>query len=56
MLHGYIERNILIEINKSHFLTTQKVKHIPKITDEENLKDLINDIYNYQGMHSIKNL
>ncbi|MCT7648243.1 tyrosine-type recombinase/integrase [Aliarcobacter butzleri] len=55
MLHGYIERNILIEINKSHFLTTQKVKHIPKITDEENLKDLINAIYNYQGMHSIKN-
>ncbi|MFW3373103.1 tyrosine-type recombinase/integrase [Aliarcobacter butzleri] len=55
MLHGYIERNILIEINKSHFLTTQKVKHIPKITDEENLKDLINAIYNYQGMHSIRN-
>ena len=55
MLHGYIERNILMEINKSHFLTTQKVKHIPKITDEENLKDLINAIYNYQGMHSIKN-
>ena len=55
MLHGYIERNILIEINKSHFLITQKVKHIPKITNEENLKDLINAIYNYQGMHSIKN-
>lgn len=55
MLHGYIDRNILMEINKSHFLPTQKVKHIPKITDEENLKDLINAIYNYQGMHSIRN-
>jgi len=55
MLHGFIDRNMLLEIDKNHFLTTQKVKHIPKITDEQILKELINSIYTYKGMYAIKN-
>jgi len=55
MLHGFIDRNILIEINKNHFLTTQNTKHIPKITNPDILKELVNAIYNYKGMSSIRN-
>jgi integrase len=54
-LQGYIDKNILLEVNKNHFLVTQKVKHFPKITDIENLKDLVNNIYNYKGHYSVKN-
>ena len=55
ILQGYIDKNILLEVNKNHFLVTQKVKHFPKITDIENLKDLVNNIYNYKGHYSVKN-
>ena len=54
-MQGYIDKNILLEVNKNHFLVTQKVKHFPKITDIENLKDLVNNIYNYKGHYSVKN-
>ncbi|HJE02538.1 tyrosine-type recombinase/integrase [Aliarcobacter thereius] len=37
------------------YLQKQEVKHFSKITDEKILKELVEDIYNYRGMHSIRN-
>ena len=55
VLHGYCERNLLVEINKSHVLNKRIVKHMPKITDTKVLKELVNSIYEYQGTYSIRN-
>lgn len=55
VLHGYCERNLLNDINKSHVLIKRVVKHMPKITDKEILKELVNAIYSYHGSFSIKN-
>ncbi len=55
MMNGYCERNLLIEMNKSLLITKQIVKHMPKITDKEIFKELVNSIYNYHGGFSVKN-
>jgi integrase len=55
MMNGYCERNLLIEMNKSLLITKQTVKHMPKITDIEIFKELVNSIYNYHGGFSVKN-
>lgn len=55
MMSGYCERNLLIEMNKSLLITKQTVKHMPKITDQEIFKELVNSIYNYHGGFSVKN-
>ncbi len=55
MMNGYCERNLLIEMNKSLLITKQVVKHMPKISDLEIFKELVNSIYNYHGGFSVKN-
>jgi integrase len=55
VLHGYCERNLLNDISKAHVLIKRTVKHMPKITDEKVLKELVNAIYNYHGGFSIRN-
>lgn len=54
---GYITQNIFenTKAEKEYYIEKQKVKHFSKITNEEILKELANDIYNYGGMHSIRN-
>lgn len=54
---GYITQNIFenTKEEKRNYIKPRSVKHFSKITDEEILKELINDIYNYRGMHSIRN-
>ena len=52
---GYIEVNLLSDINKTHIISSSQVISYPKITEKENLKDLVNSIYNYQGFYSVKN-
>ena len=52
---GYIEVSLLSDINKSHIISKSKPVHYAKVTDTQNLKDLINNIYNYQGFYSVKN-
>lgn len=54
---GYVTQN-LFENTKSEkrlYIKPQKVQHFAKITDESILKELVEDIYNYNGMHSIRN-
>lgn len=55
VLQGYCERNLMNDISKSQVLIKRVVKHLPKITDEEILKELVNSIYSYHGSFSIKN-
>lgn len=54
-LKMYCEKNILLEIDKSHLITKTTVKHMSKITDQEIFKELVNSIYNYHGGFSIRN-
>lgn len=55
VLHGYCERNLLVEINKSHVLNKRIVKHMAKISDKDVLKELVNSIYSYSGSFSMRN-
>ena len=55
VLNGYCDRNLLLEINKSHLITKRTVKHMAKITDKEIFKELVNSIYNYHGGFSVRN-
>ena len=54
---GYIEKNIFnnSKDEKKYYLQKLEVKHFSKIVDINILKELVNDIYNYQGMHSVRN-
>ena len=54
---GYIEKNIFTNAKdeRKYYLQKQTVKHFSKIVDLDILKELINDIYNYQGLHAIRN-
>ena len=54
---GYVTKNIFenTKEEKKNYIKPTKVKHFSKITDEEILKELVNDIYTYRGMHSIRN-
>ena len=55
VLEEYCERNIMLEIDRSHLITKTIVKHMPKITNQEIFKELVNSIYNYHGNFSVKN-
>lgn len=55
VLEGYCERNLLLEVSKSHLIIKRTVKHMPKITDKEIFKELVNAIYNYHAGFSIRN-
>lgn len=54
---GYVTKNIFenTKEEKKNYIKPQQTIHFSKITDEEILKELVNDIYNYRGMHSIRN-
>lgn len=55
VLNGYCERNLLVEVNKTHLITKRTVIHMAQITDKKILKELVNSIYNYHGSFSVKN-
>lgn len=55
VLNGYSERNLMLEIKKTHLITKKTVIHMSKITDPKILKELVNAIYNYHGSFSVKN-
>ena len=55
VLKNYCERNILADIRKKDIVKPRISKHMAKITDLGILKQLINEIYNYNGNHNIKN-
>ena len=54
---GYVTKNIFqnTKEERKNYIKPQQAIHFSKITDEEILKELVNDIYNYRGMHSIRN-
>ncbi|WP_323594473.1 tyrosine-type recombinase/integrase [Aliarcobacter butzleri] len=54
---GYVSKNIFqnTKEERKNYIKPQQTIHFSKITDEEILKELVNDIYNYRGMHSIRN-
>ncbi|MCT7517366.1 integrase arm-type DNA-binding domain-containing protein [Aliarcobacter cryaerophilus] len=56
VLKGYCERNIIADIRKSDIIKPKRVRHFPKITDEKNLKELIDSIYNYKGSLTLRNV
>lgn len=55
VLKKYCDRNLLADIRKSDIVQSRQAKHMPKITDEEVLKELIDAIYNYTGGNSLRN-
>ncbi len=55
VLKKYCDRNILADVRKKDIVKTRVAKHMPKITDINILKTLVNQIYNYEGNHNIKN-
>lgn len=55
VLEEYCERNIMLELEKTHLITKTIVKHMPKITDKEIFQELVNSIYNYHGGFSVRN-
>ena len=54
---GYLSKNIFnnSKDEKKYYLQKLDVKHFSKIVDLVILKELVNDIYNYQGMHAVRN-
>ena len=54
---GYLAHNIFSNARdeKKFYVKKQEVVHFSKVSDINILKDLVNDIYNYKGMHSIRN-
>lgn len=53
---GFIDRNVLADIDKRNTLAKVDNKHMPKITEKEPLKELLNAIDNYQNSIMIKQL
>ncbi len=54
---GYLSKNIFnnSKDERKYYLKKLEVKHFSKIVDIKVLKELVNDIYNYKGMHSVRN-
>lgn len=55
VLKRYCDRNLLADIRKSDIIKPRTAKHMPKITNLEILKELVNAIYNYNGGYNIRN-
>jgi len=56
VLKGHCKRNILADIRKTDVIKPRVRKHMPKITDLEILKDLVQKIYSYYGNNDIRNV
>lgn len=56
VLKGYCERNIIADIRKSDIIKPKKVRHYPKITDENVLRELRDSIYTYKGSLTLRNV
>lgn len=46
--NGYIEHNIIVDIDKESTLLKNKVTHLPAITEKKEIKQLLNDIYSLE--------
>ena len=46
--NGYIEHNIIVDIDKESTLLKNKVTHLPAITEKKDIKQLLNDIYSLE--------
>ena len=46
--NGYVEHNIIVDIDKKSTLLKNKETHLPAITEKEEIKQLLKDIYNQQ--------
>lgn len=55
VLEGHIQNNILRDIRKSDVIKPRVAKHMPKISDKEIFKELVNAIYDFDGSVSVKN-
>lgn len=53
---GYTDFNIIANIDKGAHITRTAVKHFACITDLTVLEELINAIYNYNGITALKTL
>jgi integrase len=42
--NGYVERNIIVDIDKNATLLKNKEKHLPALTEKEDIKQLLKDI------------
>lgn len=55
VLKRYCSRNLLADIRKSDLIRPRTAKHMPKIVEEEVLKELVQAIYSYKGSYSLRN-
>ena len=46
--NGYIEHNIIVDIDKESTLLKNKMTHLPAITEKKEIKQLLNDIYSLE--------
>lgn len=46
--NGYIEHNIIVDIDKESTLLKNKMTHLPAITEKKEIKQLLKDIYNLE--------
>ena len=46
--NGYIEYNLIVDIDKESTLLKNKVTHLPAITEKKDIKQLLNDIYSLE--------
>jgi integrase len=47
--NGYIEHNIIVDIDKKSTLLKNKETHLPAITEKEEIKQLLKDIYSLEN-------
>ena len=47
--NGYVEHNIIVDIDKKSTLLKNKETHLPAITEKEEIKQLLKDIYSLDG-------
>lgn len=52
---GYCDFNIISNIDPKSIITQRRVINMPKITEPDIFKELVNTIYTYQGHYSTKN-
>ncbi len=48
VINGYIEHNIIVDIDKKTMLLKSKETHLPALTEKEDIKQLLKDIYSLE--------